>query len=280
MSAMPRPRVPHRLRRRAYLLPSLFTIANLGLGFLAIVDGLRGEFRTAALLIFAAGVMDFFDGRIARMTGTESDFGKEYDSLADVVTFGVAPALLAYLWGLESLGRIGWLGPLFFLVCCATRLARFNVQTKVVDSRFFVGLPTPAAAGAAASILYFAPDSSLRQGMAALLLVAMVALGALMVSTIRYKSNKMDLRRAWSYRAIVPLAAVVLVAIYNPHAFFLVAATLYTLSGPLAWLLGKLRRRGGEPQLAAAPPAFDDAPGPHDPEAPRPLPPSGPTDLA
>ena len=146
--------IPRRLRRGAYLLPSLFTIGNMLLGFYAIVLGFRGAdlgsaglFQRAALLVFAAGLLDGLDGRIARMTGTDSDFGREYDSLADLLTFGVAPALLTYAWGLRELLRFGWLVPLFFVVCCATRLARFNIQVRVVDSRRFVGLPAPAAAG-------------------------------------------------------------------------------------------------------------------------------------
>src|SRR5690349_12758670 len=136
------------IRRGAYLLPSLFTIGNMLLGFYAVVCGLNDRaFGKGALLVFFAAILDSLDGRLARMTGTESDFGKEYDSLADVITFGAAPALLTYLWGIRDLAREAWLIPVFFMVCTATRLARFNVQTRVVDSRYFVGLPTPAAAG-------------------------------------------------------------------------------------------------------------------------------------
>ncbi len=129
------------IRRGAYLLPSLFTMGNMVLGFYAIVCGLDGSFRKGALLVFLAAFLDSIDGRIARMTGTESDFGKEYDSLADVITFGAAPAMLTYLWGLRAFDRDAWLLAVFFMVCTATRLARFNVQTRVVDSRYFVGLP-------------------------------------------------------------------------------------------------------------------------------------------
>lgn len=281
---------PERPRRGVYLLPSLFTIGNMLLGFYAIVLGFRGFvdagsdlFGWGALLIFAAGIVDGFDGRIARLTGTESDFGREYDSLADVITFGVAPALLTYFWGLHELGRPGWLVPLFFMVCCATRLARFNVQTRVVDKRFFVGLPTPAAAGTICSILFFAPDREWRTWMEALVLVSLAVVGMLMVSTFRYRSFKQfDLRRRWSYRALVPVAAVVLVTALAPRAFFLAVAVLYTLSGPAAWLWGRLRRSGdgsaaAEPAAApASPPAgAAETPGPAaDPTAE--LPPAGP----
>ena len=152
-----RQRVRKRLRRGAYMLPSLLTIGNILMGFYALICGMRGDFQRAALLIFAAALLDALDGRLARLTGTDSDFGREFDSLADVLTFGATPAVLTYLWGLDDLGRIGWLVPLCYLVCTATRLARFNVQTNPVDSRFFVGLPAPAAACALGSILFFAP---------------------------------------------------------------------------------------------------------------------------
>jgi CDP-diacylglycerol--serine O-phosphatidyltransferase len=258
-----------RLRRGAYLLPSLFTIGNMLLGFYAVVWGLRGQFTRAALLVFTAGLLDGLDGRIARMTGTESEFGREYDSLADVVTFGVVPALLVYLWAFgdgssfvqmvqeDPWARIGWLAPFFYLVCTATRLARFNVQTKVVDARYFVGLPAPAAAGSVCSILFFAPDREWKPWLEALVLVALMLIGALMVSTIRYRSFKqIDLRKPWSYRVALPLAAIVLVVAIHPTATFLVIAVLYTLSGPAAYLAARLRRgHRGEAQHPGEPPA-------------------------
>ena len=232
-------------RRRAYLLPSLFTVANMLLGFYAVVLGLRGRFGLAASLVFAAAVLDSLDGRIARMTGTESDFGREYDSLADLVTFGMAPALLSYLWGLTELGRVGWLAPLFFLVCAATRLARFNVQTRKVDGRYFVGLPSPAAAGGVASLLFVAPDHEWKPWLNLLLLGVLLTLALLMVSTFRYPTFKqLDLRRGWSYRVVLPIAAILLLAAYNPPAFLVSASALYAASGPWLWLRGKLRHRG------------------------------------
>lgn len=228
------------LRGGAYLLPSFFTIGNVVLGFTAIVLGLDGRFRLAALLVIAAGFLDSIDGRIARLTGTESAFGKEFDSLADVLTFGSTPALLAYLWGLgEQFGRLGWLVPLFYLVSTATRLARFNVQTKILDSRFFVGLPAPAAAGAFCCFLLVAPGPDWRPWMAAFLLVLLVTLGVLMVSTFRYPSFKdVHLRRRWSYRVALPLAAVLLLAIYHPEIFLVSLSAIYLVSGPAIWLRG------------------------------------------
>lgn len=236
-----------RVRKGAYLLPSLFTFGNILLGFYACVRGLRGDFQTAAILIVIAGFLDTFDGRIARMTKTESAFGKEFDSLADVITFGVAPAFLAHLWGLQHFGRIGWLIPVFFLLCAATRLARFNVQSRSVDSRFFVGLPTPPAAAATASIFYFLPAGTPSLGAAALMMGALILHGALMVSTFRYLSFKQfDLTQRWSYRNAVLAGAFLLLIVYNPPTVLFSAAVAYVLSGPAGALVSRLlRRRAG-----------------------------------
>jgi CDP-diacylglycerol--serine O-phosphatidyltransferase len=253
-----RPAVRQQLKRGAYLLPSLFTVANMLLGFYAIVCGLRGQFRLAALLVFAAAIVDTFDGLIARMTGTESDFGKEYDSLADVVTFGAVPALLTYLWGLADFHRDAWLLSLFFMVCTATRLARFNVQHKVVDKRWFVGLPTPAAAGTICSMLFWAPDAEWRPWMEALVGISLLIVGLLMVSTFRYRSVKgIDTSRRVSYRVAVPIAAVLLVLYYAPYAFFLTLTMVYALSGPALWLWGRFRR-GGPTRLAPLSPDISE----------------------
>jgi CDP-diacylglycerol---serine O-phosphatidyltransferase len=248
----PRSRLSPRLRRGAYLLPSLFTIGNVLLGFYAMICGLHNDFQRAALVVFIAAITDSLDGRIARMTGTETEFGREFDSLADVITFGVAPALLTYLWGLKDLTPRAWLLPLFYVVTTASRLARFNVQVKPADARYFVGLPAPAAAGAVCSLLFFAPNAAWRDWMEALVAVSLLLIGALMVSTFRYNSFKqLDLRRRWSYRVALPLAAIVGVVVYIPQATFLAIAVLYTLSAPASWVWARLRhRRPG----ASAPP--------------------------
>ncbi len=246
-----------RLQRGIYLLPSIFTMGNIFLGFWAIIRGLRGDFLTAPLAIAGAAVLDALDGRIARLTGTESEFGREFDSLADVITFGVAPALLAYRWGLDGFPRLGWLVPLFFVVCGATRLARFNVQTKVHDKRFFAGLPIPAAAGAVVSVLYFDPDRNWRTWMAAGLLILMVLIALLMVSTIRYRSFKqVDLRRRRSYRIVVVPLVVIGLILWRPHEALVVLAIGYALSGPLDWAIGRLRGH------RAPPPAEPDGSAP------------------
>jgi CDP-diacylglycerol---serine O-phosphatidyltransferase len=252
-------RVGRRVRRGAYLLPSLFTIGNMLLGFYAVICGYReGDFPKAAYLVFVAAFLDFMDGKIARMVGTESEFGKEYDSLADVITFGAVPALLTYLWGVKDLHRDAWLIPLFYMVCCATRLARFNVQTRVVDSRYFVGLPTPAAAGAVCSLLFFTPNGEWRVPMQVLVATALLLIGVLMVSTFRYASlKKVDLRKRWSFRALVPIVAVILVFFFLREAAFLALAVLYTLSGPVAHTYHRLRHGRSDDR---APPAREPAP--------------------
>lgn len=237
------------MRRGAYLVPSLFTTANLILGFYSMVLGLQGDFQLAVLLIFVAAFIDGLDGRLARVTETDSDFGREFDSLADVVTFGVAPAMLIYIWGLESLGRIGWLFPAFYLSCTATRLARFNVNTRVADNRFFVGIPSPAAAGGIGSLLYFSDEFFSDSGdahSAALILLAgaLLFFGLMMVSTFRYYSFKeLDPRRRWTFRIAMPLAAIILLIAFHPAAFFLIVSGSYALSGPSLWLRGQLRRK-------------------------------------
>jgi CDP-diacylglycerol--serine O-phosphatidyltransferase len=248
--AVARPRT-RGIRRGAYLLPSLFTMGNMVFGFYAIICGLDGYFRRGSLFIVLAAALDSVDGRIARMTGTESEFGKEYDSLADVITFGAAPGMLAYLWGLRQLNEDAWLISVFYMVCTATRLARFNVQTRVVDSRWFVGLPSPWAALTICALLSFAPEykeypADVRVVMQVVMAMALLLIGALMVSTFRYNSfKKLDLRKRWSYRAFVPFAAILLVLLFIPRALLLVITLLYTLSGPVGAAFARLRPRRG-----------------------------------
>lgn len=236
-----------RVRRQAaFLLPSAFTIGNILLGFFAIILALRGRFVFAAICIMVAGVVDTLDGRLARLLGTESDFGKEFDSLADVLTFGLSPALVAHLWGIGAFPRVGWLVPLFYIVCCATRLARFNVQTGRIDSRSFVGLPSPAAAGGVASFILFTPDPGGSWPLLVGMVGALALLGALMVSTFRYWSGKsIDLRKPRTYRVALPIAAGVVLLAFYPEAFLPVLSAVYALSGPLQWIVGRFRSPRG-----------------------------------
>src|SRR3954453_7659222 len=182
-----RPR--RRFRRGVYLLPSLLTMGNMFCGYACVVYAMRGEFETAAPFIGFAFIIDGLDGRIARLTGTTSAFGVEFDSLADIISFGIAPAILSFSWGLQSLGRLGWAAGFMFVACAAMRLARFNIQ-HASDKRYFVGMPSPAAAAIPASTVYLYPDG-LYDYRAALPALAMVLVPAvLMVTTIRFRAFK------------------------------------------------------------------------------------------
>ena len=241
-----------RFRRGASILPSLFTTGNLFLGFWSIVRSLNGQFEPAAALIFGAIVLDMLDGRIARLTGTASEFGGEFDSLADAISFGVAPALLAYQWGFQAIPRVGWLAAFLFVMCGVLRLARFNVQRHSVDARYFVGLPIPAAAGQAATLVYFWPSPVVERVRALLIVAVLLVLAFLMVSTFRYLSFKgVDLRRRRSYITVLGIALLFVLIAQHPDVSLLAVATLYTLSGPSIYVAGLLRRRGDPPPAVA-----------------------------
>jgi CDP-diacylglycerol--serine O-phosphatidyltransferase len=243
-----------RFRRGTSILPSLFTTGNLFLGFWAIIRTTNGQYHQAAPLIGGAIVLDMLDGRIARLTGTTSEFGGELDSLADVISFGVAPALLAYRWGFGPIARVGWLVAFLFLVCGTLRLARFNVQKHAVDGRYFVGLPIPAAAAQVAALIYFMSQPLLERFQSMLAGAVVVVLSFLMVSTLRYQSFKnFDLRRRRSYINVLFIAMTFLLIALHPQLMLLGAASLYALSGPVAYAFGLLFRRRGDPPAAAAP---------------------------
>jgi CDP-diacylglycerol--serine O-phosphatidyltransferase len=244
------PARPRRFRRGAAILPSLFTTGNLFLGFWAIVKTLHGEYDEAAPLIGWAIVLDMLDGRIARMTGTTSEFGGELDSLADIISFGVAPALLAYAWGFATVPRVGWLAAFLFVTCGALRLARFNVQRKVTDGRNFVGLPIPAAAAQVAATVLFMPQPLAEKGEAVAGLVLLVTLAFLMVSTLRYQSfKKIDLRSRQSYIMVLGIALALVLVALHPKSILLVLASLYWLSGPAIYVVGLGRRRTEPPAV-------------------------------
>src|SRR3954454_25102208 len=201
-----RPR--RRLSRGVSILPSLFTLANMFCGYACVVYAMRGEYETAAPFIGFAILLDMLDGRIARLTGTESDFGIEFDSLADVISFGVAPAILSFAWGLSPLGRLGWAAGFLFVSAAAMRLARFNIQSASGgDKRYFVGMPSPAAAAVPAATVYAYPYG-LNDYRAALPALAMVLVPALlMVSTIRFRSFKtIDLQMRRPYTVLLLIA--------------------------------------------------------------------------
>jgi len=235
-----------RFRRGAYLLPSMFTLANMFSGYACIVYAMRGELEKAAPLIGLAIIVDMLDGRVARMTGTTSQFGVEFDSLADVISFGVAPAIMAFQWGLQPLGRLGWAAGFVFVAGAAIRLARFNIQTGSVDKKYFVGLPSPAAAAVPATTIFLYPQG-FRSPLEAVAVLALVIVpGLLMVSTVRFYSFKtLDLqsRRAYPVLALLALG----LALLSAHEIMLVViAYAYMISGPVMWAWSRLRRHRPE----------------------------------
>jgi CDP-diacylglycerol--serine O-phosphatidyltransferase len=238
-----------RLSRGLFVLPTLFTVGNLFCGYLSIWSSIRGTFDLSAYLIIAAGILDALDGRIARMTHSTSAFGEQYDSMADLVSFGVAPAVLAYSWGLADFHRLGWMVSFLFVVCGSMRLARFNIQAHVVDKRYFVGLPIPAAAGTVAVVVLATPERLVSRVWMAGLLGLTIVLSYLMISTIRYRSFKdLDLRRrrpAWILPAIALFFAIVA---YRPPIALAVLALVFVASGPVGKLVSLLRR--SEPPAA------------------------------
>jgi CDP-diacylglycerol--serine O-phosphatidyltransferase len=233
-----------RARRGIYLLPSMFTMANMFCGYACIVYSMRGEFATAAPFIGLAIVLDMLDGRVARMTGTSTAFGVEFDSLADVISFGVAPAILSFRWGLEPLGRIGWAAGFLFVAAAAVRLARFNIQSGVQDKRYFVGLPSPAAAGVLASTVFVWPTGP-QVAVHAVPVLAMVIVPALlMVSTIRFRSFKtLDLQPRRSYTALMVVAVGLALVMASPQLALAAMAYTYLASGMIGAIWTRVRRR-------------------------------------
>ncbi|KAF1704153.1 CDP-diacylglycerol--serine O-phosphatidyltransferase [Pseudoxanthomonas kaohsiungensis] len=251
------PQHPPARSRGIYLLPNLFTTCGLFAGFYAIIAAANSQFTAAAIAVFVAGIMDGIDGRVARLTGTSSAFGVQYDSLADLVSFGLAPALVMYHWSLSALkfdggtlGRVGWAVAFLYAACAALRLARFNTQVGVVDKRWFVGLASPAAAGLMMSFVWAFADGELGWSGEELRYVALgvtLAAALLMVSQIRYWSFKgsgeggprAD-RVPFAVLLVVPVAIAVLV-IDLPRVL-LAVGVLYALSGPLMALWLRARR--------------------------------------
>jgi len=233
-----------RVRRGVYLLPSMFTMGNMFCGYCCIVYAIRGEFATAAPFIGFAMVLDMLDGRVARMTGATSDFGIEFDSLADVVSFGMAPALLAVMWGLQPLGRIGWAASFLFVAAAAVRLARFNIQSGSQDKRYFVGMPSPAAAAVPAATV-FAYPIGFQMPVHAIAVLAMVVVPALlMVSTIRFRSFKtFDLQSRRGYPVLILFALVLAALAAQPEILLVVLAYGYLASAIIGLILSRVRRR-------------------------------------
>jgi CDP-diacylglycerol--serine O-phosphatidyltransferase len=232
------------LQRGIYLLPHLFTTAVLFAGFYSIVAAMKGHFETAAIAIFVAMVADGLDGRIARLTNTQSLFGAEYDSLSDMVASGVAPALGIYSWSLFSLGKMGWLAAFLYTAATALRLARFN--TQVADKQYFQGLPCPVAAGVIASIIWLGDGYGINGSVIAVpLAMLMVILAALMVSDIRYSSFKsVDFKGKVPFFTVVLTVFIIAAIALEPAEVLFALLIIYVASGPLItlWRVRKMRR--------------------------------------
>ena len=244
----PEPRRP----RGIYLLPNLFTTAALFCGFYAIIAALRGRFEIAAIAVFIAMILDGLDGRVARMTHTESEFGAQYDSMADLVSFGVAPALIMHEWALGSmadmgpfLSKLGWLAAFFYTVMAALRLARFNVQLGHTDKRYFIGLPSPSAAAIVSGLVWFCSDLGLNgQDILWPALLITIGAGALMFINVLYFSFKqINLRGRLPFATALFIVLVLVAISIDPPKILFIGFFIYGLSGPLMYLARILRHR-------------------------------------
>ena len=240
-------------RRGIYLLPSIITVGNMFCGYACIIYAMRSDLVTAAPFIGFAVVLDMLDGRIARMTNTSSAFGLELDSLADIISFGIAPVVLAFAWGLADLGRAGWAAGFVYLTAAAMRLARFNIQsTTQTDKRYFVGMPSPPAAGVVAATVFLwpYPPTGGPQAVAAIALVLIPA--ALMVSTIRFRSFK-TINFGWSasYMKLIVVAALIAFIATEPRVTLVILAYGYLLSAFIEMAMVRLRHREEPPRAEA-----------------------------
>ena len=230
------------LRKGVFLLPNLFTTGALFGGFFAIISAMAGKFDMAAWAIFAAQILDGFDGRVARMTHTESAFGVEYDSLSDMVSFGLAPAIVVYSWALQPLGKFGLAAAFVFAACAALRLARFNTHVGTSDPRYFTGLASPPAATLVASAVWLGSKSDLAFEVSILAAVLVTFVGLLMVSNIRYLSFKaLDKNRRVPFAAMFITLLVFIAVTINPPVVLFALAFTYAISGPAQWFWGLLR---------------------------------------
>lgn len=226
-----------------YLLPNLFTTAALFSGFYAIVVSTSGHFESAAIAIFVAMVFDGLDGRVARMTNTTSAFGLQYDSLADMVSFGIAPAIVMLNWGLQPLDKLAWGASFAFTVCVALRLARFNTQAEFTDKRFFIGLASPAGAAVVAAVIWVWHDTTIPYVLSVLAAAMMIFLGFLMVSNLKYNSFKgLDLKGRIPFVWMLVVVLLFAVIASSPSRMLLILSVIYALSGPILWVYGLIFR--------------------------------------
>lgn len=248
-----RPSIETSLRERGiYLLPNLLTSASLFAGFYAIVQAMNGRFEHAAVAIFIAMVLDGLDGRVARLTNTQSAFGAEYDSLSDMVSFGVAPALVLYVWALKPMGKLGWIAAFIYCASAALRLARFNTKLDESDKRYFQGLPSPAAAALLAGLVWVCFDNGISgsevfyAGLKMKWIAWTITLfaGLSMVSDLRYYSGKdINLRNSVPFVVILLIVLAFVLISYSPPEVLFVVSLVYGLSGYGMWMSDKLEQR-------------------------------------
>jgi CDP-diacylglycerol--serine O-phosphatidyltransferase len=251
-----RRRIPP-LRRGVYIVPNLFTSAGLFAGFYSIICTLGGHYRQAAVMILVSQLCDVLDGRVARLTRSTSSFGIQYDSLADLVAFGVAPGILVYQWALRPWGRWGWLAASLYVTCGALRLARFNVQIASVEKRYFVGLPIPAAAGviAATVLLWLWLGGEGETGKHITMLLVIFAVAGLMVSEIRYYSFKeIRFHHRHPFPVLLGLIGLIYLTVGTPQVMLFLGTGSYALSGPLMALVRRLTGRPLQPAAGAESP--------------------------
>jgi len=236
---------PELRRRGIYILPNLLTTAALFSGFFAIVQAMNGRFEVAAVAIFVAMVFDGLDGRVARLTRTQSAFGAEYDSLSDMVSFGAAPALVVYVWALQGMGKLGWIAAFIYCAGAALRLARFNTNIEVVDKRYFQGLPSPAAAALVAGLVWVCIDNDWTgEGTTWFACVLTIFAGITMVSNLRYYSGKdINLRKSVPFMMVVAIALSFALVSSYPSGVLFALFLLYALSGYVLGVSGWLERR-------------------------------------
>lgn len=239
-----------RIRRGIYILPNLFTSASLFMGFYSIIASIQGKFYPAAIAIIISLVFDGLDGRVARMTNTTSRFGAEYDSLADLIAFGVAPSVLAYLWAMSFDGKPGWMAGFLFVACGALRLARYNIQIGIIDSKVFNGLPIPAAAAVIATTVIFFDHVGFEGALSDpyyIFLILVVTLSLLMVSNIKYYSfKKMNLHARIPFTILLIAIGIFLVFYLKPEIMAFIVMVGYALSGPLWWLGKTIKKLRGK----------------------------------
>jgi len=236
---------PERRKKGIYILPNLFTCAALFAGFYSIVQGMNGKFEIACIAIFCAMILDGLDGRVARMTRTQSEFGAQLDSLSDMVSFGAAPALVMYAWALQPMGKLGWAAAFIYCACAAMRLARFNTNIGVVDKKYFQGLPSPAAAALVAGLIWVLNDYQIHGGDVRWIAWGLIVFaGITMVTNIRYYSGKdFNLRRSVPFWVIPVIFVIYLVVTIEPSKVLWGLFVVYALSGYVMALVNIARRR-------------------------------------